>query len=407
MSREVLRLVSVCQRGLLKELIHKVSPEKAPSIDWAATEAKLAKGIVRAFSSDATAWPLLQNISILAENGGKSIVRSVVYRDEGLRNVFDALDASDETAAVWLALTSEPYFQFALSALHADRGLKKRSWRAYRVPFSADAEFKFDAIRRNQFESRIRDSIRENRALDHPGRLEVHHFNRFVFPEYANNGRDQDQVTIYAEMRNVTEEAFSDKNKIEVRSRKKIDQISVVFDKARREMDVVSIGGKDFLRRVAHAFCDSFSNEVPAIDELIRRPANLQVFARKPDLSLENQDWVIHRYVDEIRVRSADGLLLTFECKSLQRTEADVYELSARRLGDRSPFIHGGWKVESVRIRLELSPEKVGVGPKVRTVELKPDGRTNLREHEDRDRFLANTLLVNWGILEAPRHDGE
>ncbi len=47
MSREVLRLVSVCQRALCKELIRKVSPEKASSIDWEATEAKLAKGIVR------------------------------------------------------------------------------------------------------------------------------------------------------------------------------------------------------------------------------------------------------------------------------------------------------------------------------------------------------------------------
>ena len=359
------------------------------------------------FARDAKAWPLLQHVSILAANGGKSIVRSVVYRDERMRNAFDALDASDETAAVWLALTSELYFQFALSALHADRGLKKRSWRAYRVPFSADAEFKFDASRRDQFERRIRDAIQKNCTLDRPGRLEVHHFNRFVFPEYANNGRDQDQVTIYAEMRNVTEEAFSDKNKIEVRRRMKIDQISVVLDKARRELDVVSIGGKDFLRRVAHAFCESFSSEIPAIEELIRRPANLQVFARKPDLPLDGQDWVDHRYVDEIRVRSPDGLLLTFECKALRRTEADVYELAAQRLGDRSPFFQDGWSVESARIRLEISPDKVGVGPKVRTVELKPDGRTNLREHEDRDRFIANTLLVKWGILEASHHDGE
>jgi len=121
------------------------------------------------------------------EHGGKSIVRSVVYRDERMRNAFDALDASDEMAAAWLALSSEHYFQFALSALHADRGLKKRSWHAYRVTFSAVAEFEFDASGRNLFEIEIRDAIRKIRALDRPGQLEVHHFNRFVFPEYANN----------------------------------------------------------------------------------------------------------------------------------------------------------------------------------------------------------------------------
>ena len=403
MSSEVLRLVSACRLDLLKELLAKVSPEKTSSGIWTTTGIQLAKRIIKVYAGDAKAWPLLQNVAILAGQGGKIIVRSVVYRNEALRNTLDALDASDETAAVWLALTSEPYYQFALSALHADRGLNKRSWRAYRVPFSTRAEFKFDTNARNFFESRIRKAIETNRTFDQPGRLEVHHFNRFIFPEYSNNGRDQDQVTIYAEMRNVTEEAFSDKNKIVIRRRMKIDQVSVVLDRARRELDVVSIGGKDFLRSIAHAFCESFSNEVPAIEELIRRPANLQVFARKPDLPLDGQDWVGHRYVDEIRVRSPDGLLLTFECKALRRTEADVYQLADRQFGDRSPFDQDGWKVESARIRLEISAEKVGVGPKVRTVELKPDGRTNLREHEDRDRFIANTLLVKWGILEPPR----
>ncbi len=405
MSKEVLRLVAACPRRLLKDFLRAGSPEKISLINWNTKQVELGKNVVRLYSGDAKVWPLLQQAAILAVHGGRAIVRSVVNRDDQLRNAFEALDASDESSAVWLALTSDNYFQFALSALHADRGLKKRSWRAYRVPFSADAEFRFDASSRAVFEERIRAAILKNRALDRPGRLEVHHFNRFVFPEYANNGRDQDQVTIYAEMRNVTEEAFSENDKIEVRRRMKIDQISVVFDRARRELDVVSIGGGDFLRNVAHAFCEAFSNEVPAIEELIRRPANLQVFERKPDLPLDGQDRVTHRYVDEIRVRSLDGLLLTFECKSLKRVELDVYELAARRLRDQSPFIQGRWKVESVRIRLEFSSDKVGLGPKVRTVELKPDGRTNLREHEDRDCFIANQLLVKWGILDPPRDD--
>ena len=405
MSSEVLRLVSACRIDLLKELLAKVSPEKTSSVTWTTTGIQLAKRIIKVYAGDAKAWPLLQNVAILAGHGGKMIVRSVVYRDEALRNTLDTLDASDETAAVWLALTSEPYYQYALSALHADLGLNKRSWRAYRVPFSTLAEFKFDRNARKLFESRIRKAIETNRTFDQPGRLEVHHFNRFIFPEYANNGRDQDQVTIYAEMRNVTEEAFSDANKIVIRRRMKIDQVSVVLDRARRELDVVSIGGKEFLHKVAHAFCESFSSEVPAIEELIRRPTNLQALAHKPDLSLNGQDWVEHCYLDEIRVRSPDGLLITLECKSHRRAKVDVYDLADQRFGDRSPFRQLGWKVESARIRLEIMPDRVAGGPKVRTVELKPDGRTNLREHDDRDRFIANTLLVLWGILEPPRND--
>jgi hypothetical protein len=407
MSSEVVRLVSGCRTDLLRQMLENVSPERTSFMRWTMKGTSLGKQVVKVYSPDAKAWPLLQHAAALARHDGKAVVRSVIYRDENLRNQLDAMDASNETAAVWLASISEPYFEFALSALNADRGMNKRSWRAYRVTFSAKAEFKFDAEAKAEFECRVREIIAKTPSLDAPGRLSVHHFNRIVFPEHTHSRRDQNQVTIYAEMRNVTEEQFIGSNKIEFRRKMKVDEISVVLDRERRELDVISIGGRDFLKRVAHAFCDSFSTEVPPIDELIRRPVHLEVLTRKPDLSLEGQDVVEHRCIDEIRVRSADGLLITLECKSHGRKSVDVYDLADRRFGERSPFRQEGWQVESARIRLDMMPNKVASGPKVRTVELKRGGRTNLREHEDRDRFIANTLLVSWGLLEPPNDDDD
>jgi hypothetical protein len=405
MGSDLTRLVAACERKLLRTFIEKASPTKVSTVNWALADRQLAIELTRIFSSDGSVWPQLQNIESLAMHGGKATVRSVLYRDQRLRDLLDSLDASDETAALWLALTSEPHFQYALSALHADRGLNKRSWKAFRAPFSPEAQFRFDDEAQERFEQLVRDAIGQNRYLDAPGRLEVHHFNRVVFPEHSHSQRDQDQVTVYAEMRNVTEEIFNEADEIETRRRKKIDQISVVFDRARRELDVVSIGGKDFLRNVAHAFCRSFSDEEPALENLIRRPVNLQVLACKPPFPLDGQDLVKSAYVDEIRLRSATGWLCTFERKSRDRKEEDVYDWAAREFGEKSPFKREGYSVEGARIRLDMEPEKVGHGPKVRVAELKPNGRTNLREHEDNDRFIANELLVKWGILEPESHD--
>ena len=401
MAFDLLRLVAACQRDILEALIEQASPERKRTIDWTLADRLLATDLARVFSADGTTWPRLQNIESLALHGGKAIVRSVLYRDRKLRDQLDSLDASGETAAVWLAVASDAHFQFALSALHADRGLYKRSWKAFRAPFSTDAEFKFDVDARGRFEQLVHEAIDKNRYLDAPGRLEVHHFNRVVFPEHSHSRRDQDQVTVYAEMRNVTEEIFNDANEIETRRRKRIDQISVVLERARRELDVITIGGSGFIRTVAQAFCVSFSNETPHLEDLIRRPINLQVLARKPPLPLDGQDLVKAACVDEIRVRSPTGWLCTFERKSRERIEEDVYDVAAREFGDRSPFNKDGWTVEGARIRLDMAPDKVGHGPKVRAVELKPNGRTNLREHEDNDRFIADKLLVRWGILEA------
>ena len=405
MALDLARLVSASDPDLLEKLIQQLSPAKSQDVDWLLRDRALSNSIANVFSSDGDVWPTLQNVCSLATHGGKPVVLSVLYLDKDLRNQLDELDANAETAAVWLATVSDDHFQFALSALHADRGLNKRSWKAFRTPFDKTAQFDFGNDARQRFQELVREAIDKSRTFDAAGRLEVHHFDRVVFPGHSHSRRNQNQVSVYAETRNVTEEIFNEADELQIRTRKKIDQISVVLDRARRELDVVTLGGKDFIQRVAEGFFQSFCNEVPALEALIRRPIHLQCLARRPNFSLEGQAIVETAMVDEIRLRSPTGWLCTFECKTRGRLDHDVYDLAEKEFRERSPFLHGDWTVEAARIRLEMTPEKIGRAPKLRSIELKPNGRTNLREHEDKDRFIANDLLVRWGIFDGSDED--
>ena len=106
MATDLTRIASACQREFLVALIEKVSLENKRKVNWKLSGRQLARELTRIFSSDGKVWPQLQNIESLAMHGGKAIVRSVLYHEHALRDPLDSLDASDETAAVWLALTS-------------------------------------------------------------------------------------------------------------------------------------------------------------------------------------------------------------------------------------------------------------------------------------------------------------
>jgi hypothetical protein len=406
MPHDLPRLVAGCRRDLLQNFIAALRPEKKDAVDWNLPDRQLASALTRAFSDDSAVWSRLQNIESLAYHGGTPVIRSVLYKDDNLLQELDGLDATDETAAVWLALTSDQHFQFALSALHADLGLRKRSGRGYRVPFSSRVALNFDDAALERFREWVRAAIAKARYLDPPGRLEAHHFKRIVSPGSSHRRRVQDQVTVYAEMRNVTERAFDDADQLVTRRRKRIDQISVVFDRARRELDIVTIGGRDFIQAIAVAFCACFSNERPRLERLVRRHVDLQRLMKRPDFSLEGQDLVQHASIDEIRLRSPTGSICTFARKSRDASSEDVYDFAEREFGAASPFAKAGWTVESARLRLTLAPNKVGQARRVRTIHLRLDGRTNLREHEDTNRLIADELLVRWGLLEADR-DGD
>jgi hypothetical protein len=170
-----------------------------------------------------------------------------------LRDAFDELSGGTETAAVWLALQGEELFEYCLSAVHVDHDSTSVLWKAFRVRLPKTAELSFNAERIAKFQKLVSDAIRASPTFDAPGELETHHFRRILFPEDTHSRRALDQVTLFADARKVTEDAFVE-SRVKTMVRRKVDSISVIYDRERRELDVVTIGGKTFIEQVGKGF---------------------------------------------------------------------------------------------------------------------------------------------------------
>jgi len=400
------RLVAACDKSYLRDLIAKLEPKCVAKIDWNLQGRELGQAVQHAIIDVPEAWGKLQQIDSLAQHGTTATVRSVLYHDRSLRNEFDELRDSLETAAAWLALKDDALFECALSALHADRGLNKRSWKAFRATLKKDVTFSFKSDRQAEFETLVRHAIRACNAFDAPGELETHYFCRTMFPEFTHSRRVLEQVTVFAEARLVTEDVFVN-SRLETKVRGKVDSISIIFDRARQELDVVTVGGSRFISDVANAFFRAFSDETPPLEPLIRRKINFERLLQKPDLTLTDQTRFVRARVDEIRVQSPSEMFYTFDAKSRRDSVLDVYDCAKIDYGDRSPFECPGWRVVSARIVLFTVPSKPGRSPRLRSVELKSNGHTNLREQDDTDLYVADDLLRRWGILEPNEGDDE
>ncbi|MFM9846429.1 MAG: hypothetical protein ACKVP3_04630 [Hyphomicrobiaceae bacterium] len=357
MAIDIPRLVAACDRDLMRSLFQKIAPAEEALIDWALNARTLGLSVRDAASKDSKVWVQLQQIASLAQHARRPTIRSVLYHDAGLRDAFDELPGGMETAAVWLALQGDELFEYCLSAVHADQGLNKRSWKAFRVRLPRDAKISFSQERIVKFQQLVSNALKACPAFDAPGELETHHFRRVLFPEDTHGRRLIDQVTLFAEARKVTEDAFVE-SRLQTMVRRKVDSISVVHDRERHELDVVTIGGKTFIEQVGRSFFLAFSLCAPRLEPLIRREVKFDTLLRKPTLNMVDNSHFTHAKIDEIRVRSPSGGLYTFEAKGHRDSNVDVYEVARCDLGDRSPFEQNGWKVVSARVILYAAPSK-------------------------------------------------
>ncbi|MEM9030162.1 MAG: hypothetical protein AAGC70_17500 [Pseudomonadota bacterium] len=406
MAVDLPRLVAACDKDLIYGLINQIAPELEADIDWKLEGRELGRAVQDSVKSSSSAWVKFQQINSLASHGTTATVRSVLYHDRSLRDEFDELACGLETAAVWLALKDDELFEHCLSALHVDQGLNKRSWKAFRARPKKPLTFSFGPDQLARFERLVREAIGISSKFDSPGELETHYFKRTLFPEHTHSRRVLEQVTVFAEARFVTQDAFVE-SRLQTEVRHKVDSISLIFDQERKELDVVTLGGRQFVEHIANAFFQALSSETPLLEPLLRRKINFDRLLHKPDLSLIDQTRFLRAKVDEIRLQSPSGALCTFDAKAHRDSDLDVYDVARGDFGERSPFERSGWCVVSARIVLFAVPSKPGRKPRARTVDLKANGHTNLREQEDTDLYIADELLVRWGILEPNNDDVE
>lgn len=400
MAIDLPRLIAAANKELVRALVGKITPERVSEIDWSLEGRDLGHAVLALATSVPGAWAQLQKINNLAQHGTTATVRSVLYGSPRLRDEFDELDGGPETAAIWLAQKDDELFEHCLSALHADHGLNKRSWKAFRIPSAPNLALSFEPENLTRFKELVREAIRRSPRFDQPGELAAHHFCRTLFPEHTHRRRKLQQVTVYAEARFVARETIVDE-RITTEVRHEVDSVSLIFDQEHNELDVVTLGGKRFIEEVANAFFQAFAGHMPALVPLIRRNINFDCLLKKPDLSLTDQSRFIRAKVDELRMKSPCGMLYTFDAKVHRDNAEDVYDIAKVDFGGHTPFGLPGWSVVSARIILFAAPSKPGRKAIWRTVDLKSNGHTNLREQEDVDLYIADDLLVRWGILEA------
>ena len=171
------------------------------------------------------------------------------------------------------------------SSWHVDQGLNKRSSKAFRIRSKGRLPLSFDPDCLKKFEQLVREAIRKCRAFDSPGELETHYCQRRMVPEDTSGARTLEQVTVFAEARFVTDDAFVE-NRLKTRVRHKVDSISLIFDDRQKELDVVALGGRQFIEDVARAFFEAFSDGVPPLEPLIRRKINFAELLTRPDLTI-------------------------------------------------------------------------------------------------------------------------
>ena len=369
MAVDLPRLIAAANKNFVRLLIEKVTPERASKIDWDLEGRDLGRAVEVMANLVPGAWAKLQKVNNLARHGATGTIRSVLYSDRRLRNEFDELNQGLDTAAVWLALKDDELFEHCLSALHVDQGLNKRSWKAFRARHKTNLVLSFERTHLSKFQGLVRDAIRRCPGFDNPGELETHHFGRTLFPEHTHSRRVLEQVTVFAEARFIADDAFVD-SRITTEVRRKVDNISVVFDRERRELDIVTLGGKGFVEEVANAFFQAFSDQIPTLEPLLRRKINFNHLLKRPNLSLPDRTRFVHAKIDEIRVRSPGGMLYTFDAKIHRDNERDVYDLAKVDFGERSPFEQPGWHVESARVILRTAPSKPSRKPGFRSVDL-------------------------------------
>jgi hypothetical protein len=314
------RLVAACDKSYLRDLIAKLAPKCVAKIDWNFPGRELGQAVQHAIIDVPEAWGKLQQIDSLAQHGTTATVRSVLYHDRSLRNEFDELRDSLETAAAWLALKDDALFECALSALHADRGLNKRSWKAFRATLKKDVTFSFKSDRQAEFETLVRHAIRACNAFDAPGELETHYFCRTMFPEFTHSRRVLEQVTVFAEARLVTEDVFVN-SRLETKVRGKVDSISIIFDRARQELDVVTVGGSRFISDVANASSGHFRMRHRHLSRLSGERSTSNVYYRSPiSLSSIRRALCVRK-----STRSASSLQVKCFIRSTQSLAATAY----------------------------------------------------------------------------------
>ncbi|MEQ9178058.1 MAG: hypothetical protein RIF44_04920 [Nitratireductor sp.] len=336
----------------------------------------------------------------LADEAGRSAMRSVVATSPDFLNEFDLLE-DPRACGLWLLGISRERFENAQSAAYANRTYQGRSWAGYRIDGMNAAPFQLTEDARARFEQEVRAIFQSDAG---GGRCLVEWFDRVLEPGASDGMRRCVQATIYREDAPRSELRFAEADRVESIIHRPVAEAAVVFDPKDGVLDVCARGGKKVLARVAEAFCDALADAESQLTAVELRRLDLAGLARRPELQIRSTDGVEAADVEHLRfsVLNGDGLMVVAESRvaSRSRDGRDLYRQMDESFGlDRRL----GWQVSGAKIRVTFRPKPGSKRPKRVLVELNAPNRTNLRDQTEEHRFIANELLERWGLYEARR----
>jgi hypothetical protein len=403
MAFDPVRLLRRVEIDIVKDFVKAHGGrEAAEGIDWQQESKHLASDIVSALREKNWALGALENCALIADGGGRALLRSAGHHRPQLMEGVDNPDWTDESCAIWLAARDRALFDHVVSAAHALKGLGSRSWDAFRIRQRCEVVSLITEIDRlAQFKSAAGIVLQNAKGVAAWRQLTVDHFTHHIPRSDSHSRRPWVQINIFAEQAPRVLDFMTKGGALDKISLPRLYRASILFDPGRRIVEVVAQGGRLVRDGLVEAFRTTLLPEGITTDRLVRREIDFQLFRGRPDFTIEPGDPISAIVVDEIRLFPPDskGGLVTIEQKRIDGEPRDVYRVARDWFGENSPIGKAGWNFAGVRLRLTFKPKHVGQKGRVRTIELRSPRGTNLREQVEEDRLIAEDLFTRWRIF--------
>jgi hypothetical protein len=300
MAFEPVRLLKRVEIPIMKDFVAvHGGAGAAKRIEWQQESKSLASDIVTALRDKTWALGALENCALIAEGGGRALLRSAGHHRPHLMDGVDNPHWTDESCAVWLAARDEALFDHIVSAAHAMKGLRSRSWDSFHV-LHGDDVFPFikDEHHLAQFKSAVGMVLENARGVAAWHQLTVNHFTHFISRSDSHSRRPCIQINIFAEQAPQIEDFMAKDGTIDKISFPRLYRASILFDSSQGIIEVVAQGGRRVRDGLVEAFRSTLLPDGVTTERLVRREIDFRLFRRKPDLGIEPDDPIAAVVVD-------------------------------------------------------------------------------------------------------------
>lgn len=200
------------------------------------------------------------------------------------------------------------------------KGLGSRSWDAFRIRQRDQVVVQIqNADRLAQFKLAAATVLQNAKGVAAWRQLTVDHFTHHIPRSDSHSRSPWVQVNIFAGQAPRILEFLAKDGSIDKISLPRLYRASILFDPARRIVEVVAQGGRLVRDGLVEAFRTTLLPDGITTDRLVRREIDFQLFRSKPDFRIEPEDPISAVIVDEVRLFPPDskGGLVTIEQKRI------------------------------------------------------------------------------------------